>query len=137
MLPNDNRPILFFDGVCNLCNGVVRFIVRNDKHAAFRFASLQSASGKELESRLKPEMDKLPDSLVLSYKGKIYFRSDAALKTALLLGGRWKLLSAGYIFPKFVRDAVYELIARNRYKWFGRRDECMVPNEELATRFLD
>lgn len=137
MLPDSEKPILFFDGVCNLCNGVVQFIIRNDKGAVFRFAALQSAAGRSLEEELKTEVEQLPDSLVLLYKGKIYFKSDAALRVAGILGGRWSLLKAGYIFPKFIRDAVYDLVARKRYKWFGKRDECMVPTKELTARFLE
>ena len=82
MLPDSNQPILFFDGVCNLCNGVVQFIIRNDKHAVFRFASLQSALGSKLEEELGG--GRLPDSLVLLYQNKTYFKADAALKTAKL-----------------------------------------------------
>lgn len=135
-LPDSSGPILLFDGVCNLCNGFVQTIIRNDKDNIFRFSSLQSGTGQrvvEYISRRQP----VPDSIILLYEGKYYTRSDAALKTAELLGGRWNLLRVGYFFPGAVRDSIYKMVARNRYKWFGKKDECMLPTPELQSRFLD
>ena len=128
-----NRPVLYFDGVCNLCNGLVQFIIRHDKKKVFLFASLQSQAGA---AELSYFNGKLPDSLILSYKGKYFTKSTAALYTFKLLGGFWKLLYLAIIVPRFIRDSVYGAIARNRYRWFGRRNECMVPTPELMDRFL-
>ncbi|MCB9047061.1 MAG: thiol-disulfide oxidoreductase DCC family protein [Chitinophagales bacterium] len=138
LLPDSSeRPVLLFDGVCNLCNGFVQAIIRNDSKKLFRFSSLQSGTGARVLQYVSQDMGAVPDSLILVYRDKYYLRSDAALKTAQLLGGKWLFLTIGYIFPKFLRNKIYDLVARNRYKWFGRRDECMVPTRELNERFLD
>lgn len=135
-LPDSEQPVLLFDGVCNLCNGFVQMIIKRDKKGVFRFASLQSGTGQEVLAYIKEQTGTVPDSLVLIYKGKYYIKSDAAIKTAQILGGSWKLLTAGFIFPKGFRNSVYDLVARNRYKWFGKEDECMIPTPELKARFL-
>ncbi len=132
----DNRPILFFDGECNLCNSSVQFIIKRDKKKKFLFAPLQSERGKQAVAEVQQQMLKVPDSVILYYNGKYYSRSSAALRIARLLGGVWSLLYAGMILPGFIRDGVYEWIARNRYKWFGKRNECMMPTPELRSRFL-
>lgn len=137
MLPDSGQPILFFDGLCNLCNQFVQVVIKHDKGGVFRFSSLQSATGQEVQAHILNRQGKVPDSLVLLYKGRIYVKSDAALKTASMLKGIYPLLTIGYIFPRPLRDAMYDLVARYRYKWFGRRDECMVPTPELQARFLD
>lgn len=134
---SSQHPVVFFDGVCNLCNRTVQFIIRHDKEGIFRFAALQSGPGAEVRDAVKAEYGYVPDSIILSYKGKYYIRSSAALKIAMLLGGIGWLLAPGYLFPRFIRNAVYHAIAKRRYKWFGKRDECMVPTPELRSRFLD
>jgi predicted DCC family thiol-disulfide oxidoreductase YuxK len=128
-----SRPVLFFDGECNLCNRVVQFIIRHDKKKQFLFASLQSHYGRQL---LQDFRGKAPDSVILTYKGTSYIKSAAALQTFKLLGGLWSLLYTGIIVPAFIRDRIYDLIAHNRYKWFGRRDTCMTPAPDLTDRFL-
>ena len=130
------RPVLFFDGECNLCNSSVQFIIKRDKKKQFLFAPLQSERGKAAIADMLQYMKQVPDSVILYYNGKYYTQSAAALYIARLLGGGWQLLYAGMILPRFARDAVYELIARNRYKWFGKRNECMIPTPELKARFL-
>jgi predicted DCC family thiol-disulfide oxidoreductase YuxK len=135
-LRTEDTPILFFDGVCNLCNRTVQFIIRNDKRKIFRFAPLQSERGEELLSRIEREQGKRPESVILLYKDKYYMRSSAVLKVAGLLGGKMLLLMPGYILPAFIRDAIYDAVAGRRYKWFGRQDECMIPTPELKARFL-
>jgi predicted DCC family thiol-disulfide oxidoreductase YuxK len=135
-LETGNTPILFFDGVCNLCNKTVQFIIRNDKRKVFRFAPLQSERGEELLSRIEQEQGKRPESVILLYQGKYYLRSSAVLKVAELLGGKLLLLMPGYILPAFIRDAIYDAVAGRRYKWFGKQDECMIPTPELKARFL-
>lgn len=136
-MPDSDRPLLLFDGVCNLCNNFVQTIIRNDKQWLFRFSSLQSGTGQRVLQYIQQNTGTVPDSLILLYKGKLYFKSDAALKTASLLKGKWLLLTVGYIVPRAIRNVIYDIVARNRYKWYGKRDECMVPTPELNSRFLD
>lgn len=131
------RPILYFDGVCDLCNRWVQFVIRHDKKKQFLFASLQSVAGQKALSDLKQLTGKIPDSLVLWYKDRYYIKSSAVLKVMGLLGGLFRFLSVGYIFPFFLRNGIYDIVARNRYKWFGKRNECMIPTPDLKSRFLE
>ncbi|MDQ3036720.1 MAG: thiol-disulfide oxidoreductase DCC family protein [Myxococcota bacterium] len=133
----DTHPIVLFDGVCNLCSGAVQFIIDRDPEDAFRFASLQSERAAELlraRGRMPPEGD--PESLVLIDGDEVYERSGAALRIARRLRAPWGLLYAFWIVPWFLRDALYRVIARNRYRWFGRSEQCRVPTPELRERFL-
>lgn len=128
--------VILFDGVCNLCHGLVQFIIQRDPQARFRFASLQSAAGQRLlPAGLNPDPDN-PESVVLVEDGRIYTHSDAVLRVLDRLGGGWKLLSAARILPRGLRDAAYRFVARNRYRWFGRQNECWLPTPELKARFL-
>lgn len=137
MTINDSlRPILFFDGVCNLCNGAVQFIIRHDKRQIFLFAPLQSDAGREALAYVKLSQDKSLNSVVLYVSGRYYLRSAAILHTMRLLGGWWLLLYGAMIVPRFMRDAVYGYIARRRYRWFGKKDECMIPTPALKSRFI-
>jgi predicted DCC family thiol-disulfide oxidoreductase YuxK len=129
------KAILYFDGECNLCNGFVQFILRHDKKKIFLFASLQSQAAKEIPSDLVGKAHGIPDSVVLYYWGHYYIRSAAALRTVRLLGGMFRLLYAAMILPRFLRDGAYDIVARNRYKWFGK-GQCMVPGPGIAERFL-
>jgi predicted DCC family thiol-disulfide oxidoreductase YuxK len=122
--------------VCNLCNGFVQFIIERDPHAYFSFASLQSDAAVRLLSAHGYEGAAL-DSVVLLEDGRLHSRSDAALRVAHHLGRGWPLLGAFRVVPRFVRDRVYDWVAANRYRWFGKRDECMVPTPELRARFLE
>ena len=133
LLTNITRPVIFFDGECNLCNSAVQYVIRHDKKEQFLFAPLQSDAGRQV-LQLMP--GNIPDSFILYHNGKIYIKSSAALQTAWLLGGWRTGLYAFIIVPRLLRDAVYNLVARNRYRLFGRRDSCMVPTEELKARFL-
>ena len=137
MLPDSEKPILLFDGVCNLCNGFVQTIIKNDSRQLFRFASLQSGTGRDVLQHIQQDRGSVPDSLILLYKGAYYIKSDAALKTASLLKGWWTVLTMGYILPRAARNTIYDWVARNRYNWFGKKDECMIPTPELKARFLD
>ena len=128
-------PLILFDGVCNLCNGSVQFIIKRDKEAKFRFASLQSEAGKKILEQFKLPTDTF-NSFILYEDGKIYTRSTAALRVFSQLKN-WKWVGALQYVPKFIRDGVYNLVARNRYRWFGKKDECMIPTPELKSRFLD
>lgn len=136
-LPETDSPVLFFDGVCNLCNRFVQVVIKQDKKRLFRFASLQSGAGTLVKTQIEQAGVSVPDSLILSYKSRIYYKSDAALKTARLLGGVWSVLLVGYVIPKTIRDGFYDFVAKNRYSWFGKKDECMIPTPELKARFLD
>lgn len=130
----NKQPIIFFDGVCNLCNGAINFIIDRDKTAYFRFAPLQS---KEAAKCIPTSVRENTDSIILLDSGKIYSKSTAALKVAKDLDGLWKTFYVLIIFPKFIRDFVYDFIARNRYNWFGKRETCRLPTEDIKNRFLE
>lgn len=127
--------ILFFDGVCNLCNGSVQWILRHDQQHTIQFAALQSAAAQlKLEPHgINPQ--KL-ESMLLLENGVVYTHSDAALHLARALGAPWSWAFVFMVVPKFIRDGVYRFIAKNRYAWFGQRDSCMIPTPELQKRFL-
>ncbi len=129
------NPIILFDGVCNFCNASVNFIIRRDPKGVFRFAPLQSERGKKLLEQFHLSTDDL-DTMVLIDGDKHYTRSSAGLRIALRLSGLWPLCAVFLIVPKFLRDLVYRFIAKNRYRWWGRRDTCMVPTPEMKERFL-
>jgi predicted DCC family thiol-disulfide oxidoreductase YuxK len=126
---------ILFDGVCNLCNGSVRFIIARDPAARFRFAPLQSAAADAL-LREAGAVVPLPDSMVLVQDGRVFVRSDAALRVARGLRFPWPLAYGCIIVPRFIRDRVYDFIAAHRYRWFGRREHCMIPTPDLERRFL-
>lgn len=130
-----NNPIILFDGVCNFCNAIINFVIRQDKKAIFRFAALQSEAGQTILKQYGVNWKK-NDSFVLIENGKIYDRSTAALKLSNRLRWYWKWTQLFWIFPKFLRDGIYDFIAKNRYKWFGKKEECMVPTPEIKQRFL-
>ena len=130
------KPILLFDGECNLCNSTVKFIIRRDKKKVFLFAPLQSVSGQEALRNFSPDIQQNKGSVLLFYKDHVYSRSGAALLTLKLLGFPWALLYAFVIIPPFLRNAVYDLVARNRTRWFGKSNECMIPDESVKDRFL-
>jgi len=130
------QKIILFDGVCNLCNGSVIFILQREKKPVFQFASIQSEAGKELLDWYGLPKD-YDQAIVLIDHGRIYLGSTAALRIGQHLRFPWSLLSyAGFIVPKSIRDWVYKQIALNRYQWFGKREVCMVPTEKLKARFL-
>src|SRR5690606_12056108 len=129
--------IVLFDGVCNLCNAAVLFIIARDPAGRFRFAPLRSEFAVGLLASLGAAVPRAgADSIVLIQDGRVYQRSDAALRIAAHLSGPWPLLSRLKVLPKALRDAVYDFVARNRYRWFGRQDACRVPTPELRERFL-
>ena len=129
--------VILFDGVCNLCNGFVQFVIEHDAAGRFRFAALQSAAGQALLREYDLPTPAEPDSVVLVAEGRAYTHSAAALGILARLSGRWAALAqVGRWFPRPLRDAVYRLIARNRYRWFGRQEACWLPTPELKARFL-
>lgn len=127
--------IILFDGVCNFCNASVNFVIRRDQHDRFRFAPLQSAVGQALQEQYQLDPNTL-STFILVDNGKVYTKSTAALKVARRLGFPVNL---GYLFiilPPFLRNAVYDLVAKNRYKWFGKKETCMVPDERVRRKFI-
>ena len=128
--------IVFFDGVCNLCNGAVNFIIDRDPEGYFQFAPLQSDVARAHLEQAPGEDDAL-DSIVLLEHDQTFVKSTAALRIARRLSGPWSLLSLALVVPRPIRDTVYDWIAHNRYDWFGRRDECRLPTPELKSRFLE
>lgn len=129
------KEIVLFDGVCNFCNNSVNFIINHDPKGHFRFAALQSDFGRQ---KLKEPgyHTKEFDSLVLLSGDKVYKKSSAALRIARNLSGLYPLLYGLMVIPPFIRHWAYDLVARNRYKWFGKRDACRLPAPELKSRFL-
>jgi predicted DCC family thiol-disulfide oxidoreductase YuxK len=134
-LIDTRQPILLFDGVCNLCNGAVQWILKRDRQERFRFASLQSDVGQQLLEQYGLTDPNL-DSIVMVQDDRFYTHSDVPLEVARQLGGFWQL---GYIFkvmPRSVRDTVYRFIAKNRYRWFGKEESCWLPQAKWKARFL-
>ena len=132
----NNSSILLFDGVCNLCNGAVQWVIRHDPEAKIRFAALQSKAGQQLLDRAGLPTEEL-STAVFYHNGQLHTRSDAALEVLRQLGGAWSLLYGLKIIPRPIRDVIYDWIARNRYRWFGQRESCMMPTPALKARFLD
>ncbi|MGZ5246578.1 MAG: thiol-disulfide oxidoreductase DCC family protein [Flavitalea sp.] len=131
----EKQPVILFDGVCNLCESSVQFLLKHDKKKLFRFGSLQSPAGIFLLEKF-PQA-KNSDSVVLIYNGKAYTKSSAALKIANLLGGWFTLFWPFSLLPAFFRDSIYSFIAARRYKWFGKKNECWLPGPQYQGRFID
>ncbi|WLR57438.1 thiol-disulfide oxidoreductase DCC family protein [Mesobacillus subterraneus] len=128
------HPVILFDGVCNFCDASVQFILNRDPNETFHFASLQSEAGKELLKKYNVRND--VDSMILIENDKVYYKSSAALRITRHLRGAWKLLYVFMVVPAPIRNIAYDLIARNRYKWFGKKDSCMLPPPNVRKRFL-
>jgi predicted DCC family thiol-disulfide oxidoreductase YuxK len=132
MTPPD---VVVFDGVCNLCSRSVQFILKHEAEPRFRFAPVQSPAGSQLLRDAGFDSADVKTFVLLSH-GTVYTRSSAALRIAKSLKGPWKLLRVAWLVPRPIRDWMYDLVARNRYRWFGKTDTCMVPTPELRERFL-
>ena len=131
-----SQHIVLFDGVCNLCNGSVIFILKHEPSPLFRFASIQSETGKELLKWCRLPQD-FNDAVIYIENGIVHLGSTAALKIGQRLKFPWSMISSmGLLVPKFIRDWAYNQIGKHRYQWFGKRDVCMIPTKELKTRFL-
>ena len=130
-----HHPVVLFDGVCNLCNRSVQFIIKRDREKHFRFAALQGKTGAEVLQKFNLPVTVF-HSFILLEGDKVYTRSAAALRVARQLKG-WRWLYVLIIIPPFIRNAAYNIIAKNRYRWFGKRDACMVPTAALRSLFLD
>lgn len=134
-LPQDKK-IILFDGVCNLCDNTVQFIIKHDKHDIFRFVALQSDLGEKIVSHIGLDRSKT-DSIILYQPGHAYYyKAEAAIKIANELGSIYSLLNVFSILPKWLTNKVYDYIARNRYKWYGKKEKCMMPTPEMKTKFL-
>jgi predicted DCC family thiol-disulfide oxidoreductase YuxK len=131
----NTQPIILFDGVCNFCNSAVNFTLKRNAKADIFFAPLQSAAGQKLLAQYHLPANNM-QSFVFIEKEKPYKQSTAALKVARHLRGLWPLCYGFIIVPKFIRDGIYNWIAKNRYKWFGMRQSCMIPTHEVKARFL-
>ena len=130
------QTIVFFDGVCNLCNRSVNFLIRHDKKGILQFASLQSAFSENTLPKSLLNGEAL-DSIIVYTEGKYYKKSSAVLKLCKTLGGFFYVFQLGYLLPPFLRNGVYTLIANNRYRWFGTTAQCSVPKADVKDRFLD
>ena len=129
------HPIILFDGVCNFCNAGINFIINQDRKKVFRFAALQSEAGQKLLQQYNLPKEDF-DSFVLIDEDSAYQSSTAGLRLYNKLSWYWKWTQVFWIVPKFIRDGVYNIIAKNRYKWFGKKESCMVPNQEIKDRFI-
>lgn len=137
MRPDTDHPLVLFDGICNLCESTVQFIVRYDSKALFRFAPLQSTAAQDMLARFEYQGEAL-DSVLLVSDGEVYCKSRAALRIARQLDGAWPLFY--YLFfwiPPSIADLVYNFIGNHRYKWFGKKDVCWIPDDKLRQRFID
>lgn len=134
-LPRDKK-IILFDGVCNLCNASVQYVIKHDTKDLFRFIPLQSDLGQKILNHIGINLQNT-DSIVLYEPGKAYYyKAEAALRIISEFGGFYKLLAALSLLPKFFTNSVYDFVARNRYKWYGKKESCMFPTPELAAKFL-
>jgi predicted DCC family thiol-disulfide oxidoreductase YuxK len=131
-----NHSVILFDGICNLCNHSVQFILKRDHAAHFQFAALQSDAGQKLLSAYGKSNLPLDSIILITEAGGMFTESDAAIRIAKHLNGAWPLLGVFLAIPRVLRDPFYRLIARNRYRWFGKKDACMLPSPEWETRFL-
>ena len=130
------KKIILFDGVCNLCNSSVQFVIKRDKKDQFRFAPLQSDVGQKLVQERGIDTTMIDSIILIEPQVAYYTKSDAALKIAQQLSGAWPLMGVFLGVPSGIRNVVYDWIAKNRYRWYGKRDECMIPTPELKEKFL-
>lgn len=131
-----DSPVIFFDGVCNFCNYWVNFVIKRDRKKKLKFTTLQGETARQLLPQYHINPSSL-SSVILIDKGKAYTQSSAAIRICKYLNGGWKLFYGLIIIPKLIRDYFYIIVARNRYKWFGKKNECMAPTQEIRERFLD
>ncbi|UKM64199.1 DUF393 domain-containing protein [Flavobacteriaceae bacterium GSB9] len=132
-----NKQLILFDGVCNLCNSSVQYVIKHDKNNMFLFTALQGDVGQKIIEHYNIDTSKTDSILLYNPEKGIDYKSTAALKIALKLGFPRNLIGVFFIVPRFIRNWVYDFIARNRYKWYGKQESCMIPTPELKNRFLD
>lgn len=130
------QPHILYDGYCNFCARIVHSIQRHDRKKRFRFSPLQSSLGATIQGKLKARYGAVPDSIVLVHGQKVFVRTDAVLRIAAIIGGSWYLLTPLWLLPRRLRNGLYDFVARKRYRWFGQRDTCFLPQVEGDNRFL-
>ena len=128
--------LIIFDGICNLCNAIVQFIIKRDKNNTFKFAPYQSDIAREIAKKYNINYNKI-DTIVLIESNAFFIKSDAALRIFRKLNYPWKVFYFFKFIPKFVRDRIYDIVANYRYNWFGKRNTCMNPSDEIKSRFLE
>ena len=133
----ENKKLILFDGVCNLCNSSIQYVLKYDKKDIFMFAPLQGSVAQQIIQQYQIDTDKTDSILLYSPDNGVVYKSTAALKVASHLGFPRNVLSVFLIVPAFIRNWVYDYIARNRYRWYGKKDECMIPTPELKSKFLE
>lgn len=133
----ENKKLILFDGVCNLCDSSVQYVIKHDKKNMFLFAALQSDIGKQIIKKFNIDTKKTDSILLYTPNKSIEYKSTAALKIAYYLGFPQNVISIFLIIPTFIRNAVYDFIAKNRYKWYGKKEACMIPTPELKEKFLE
>lgn len=133
----EHKQLILFDGVCNLCNSSVQFVIKHDTKNTFVFATLQGKIGQQIKEQFNLEPSKLDSILLFTQDGNLYSKSTAALKIAKDLRFPVNIWRIFLIIPKGIRNWVYDWVAKNRYRWFGKRDACMIPTPELQSKFLD
>ncbi len=131
-----DKKIILFDGVCNFCNSSVLKIIHLDKNDVFLFSSLQSEIGQKITTHFNIDTSKTDSIILVASDDKFSVRSSAALHILNEFGGAWKLFKVCWIVPRILRDAMYDFIARNRYKWFGKKEQCMIPTENIKDKFI-
>ena len=132
----NQQPIILFDGVCNFCNSAVNFVIKRNSKLNIMFAPMQTEAGQKLLQQYNLPLNDMA-SFIFIDNGKVYRQSTGALKVCRYLRGLWPLCYGLIIVPKFIRDAIYNRVAKNRYKWFGVRQQCMIPTPEVKARFLN
>jgi len=132
---SDEHPIVLFDGVCNLCNGFVQFLIPRDSEGRLRYASLQSEFGQQIRDHAGLSTDDL-ESVILVDDGLVYTKSDAVIRIGEQLGGIFRVASLGQLVPRRLRDWLYDFVAANRYDWFGQKEQCMLPDDDVSDRFI-
>jgi len=137
VIANNNKKIILFDGVCNLCNSSIQFVIKRDKKNNYKFAALQSDTAKILLNERGIDSSQIDSIILIDPNTAYYIKSTAALEIGKSFGGVWRLLSIFEWVPRPIRDWIYDLIAKNRYSWFGKQNDCMIPTPELKAKFLD
>ena len=132
-----NKKIILFDGLCNLCNSSVQFLIKRDSKDIFRFVSLQSELGKELLSKLPIAIQKTDSIILYESEAVFYYKSQAVFQIIKSLGGLFNLLLIFKLLPHSIHDFIYDYIAKNRYHWFGKKEQCLVPTKEIQSKFLN
>ena len=131
-----NKKIILFDGVCNLCESSVQFVIKHDKKDIFRFVAIQSDLGQEIIKHIGIDITKTESAILYEPGIAYYYKAEAAIRIANELGGVYSLLNLFSVFPKGLLNSIYDYVAKNRYKWYGKKEACLIPTPELKAKFL-